>query len=68
MSKVLMKTIITPLIKKLGTELINNNCRPVSNLAFLSKLSERTVAIHLMNHLTENNPTDIFAICLQERS
>ncbi len=54
MPKVLKKAIITPLIKKLGIELINRNYRPVSNLAFLSKLIERTVAIQLMNHLSEN--------------
>ncbi len=60
MPKVLKKAIITPLIKKLGIELIKKNYRPVSKLAFLSKHIERTVAIQLMNHLTENNLTDIF--------
>ncbi len=58
--KYLKKTIITLLIIKLGIELINKNYRPISNLAFLSKLIERTVAIQLMSHLTENNLTDIF--------
>ncbi len=34
----LKKAIIKPMLKKLGLELINKNYRPVSNLAFLSKL------------------------------
>ncbi len=60
MPKVLKKAIITPLIKKLCIELINTIYRSVSNLAFLSKHIERTVAIQLMNHLIENNLTDTF--------
>ena len=34
-------SIVRPLLKKLGLELINKNYRPVSNLSFLSKLVEK---------------------------
>ncbi len=47
----LKKAIIKPMLKKLGLELINTNYRPVSNLAFLSKLIERVVALQLVDHL-----------------
>ncbi len=41
----LKKAIINPMLKKLGLELINKNYKPISNLAFLSKLIERVVAL-----------------------
>ncbi len=63
MPKVLKKAIITPLIKKLGVELINKNYKPVSNLAFLSKRIERTVAIQLMNHLNEKQLYRYVSVC-----
>ncbi len=50
--------LITPLIKKLGLLLVFPSFRPVSNLMFLSKLTERAVAVQLIdyceiNHLKE---------------
>ncbi len=36
-----------PLLKKLNRELVKKNYRPISNLAFLSKLIERAVASQL---------------------
>ena len=50
--------ILTPLLKKLGLELIFKNYRPVSNLAFISKLDERVVAKQLVNHLVSNEMYD----------
>ena len=47
--------IINPLLKKLGLELIKKNYRPVSNLAFISKLIEKAVALQLIEHLKLNN-------------
>ena len=47
--------IITPLIKKLGLELVNRNYRPVSNLCFLSKLVEKCMLDQLMDHCNCNN-------------
>ncbi len=51
---------MTPLIKKVGLELINKNYRLVFNLAFLSQPIERTAAVQLVNHLTQNNLIDMF--------
>ena len=47
---------ISPLIKKIGlnTKLVQNY-RPVSNLAFVSKVIERIVAKQLSDHMQENN-------------
>ncbi len=56
----LKKAIIKPMLEKLGLELINKNCRPVSNLALLSKLIERVVALQLVDHLLNNGLMDKF--------
>ncbi len=56
----LKKAIIKPLLKKLGLELEKKNYRPVSNLAFISKLIEKAVAFQLIDHLKRNNLYDIF--------
>lgn len=37
--------VIIPLLKKLGLESLFNNLRPVSNLAYISKLIERACSI-----------------------
>ncbi len=42
--------IVFPLLKKLGLDLVFPSYRPVSNLAFLSKLSERAVAVHFVSY------------------
>ncbi len=54
------KAIINPLLKKLGLELIKKNYRPVSNLAFISKLIEKAVASQLIEHLKLNKLYDKF--------
>ncbi|KAB5528772.1 hypothetical protein PHYPO_G00144010 [Pangasianodon hypophthalmus] len=52
---------ITPILKKSGLDPnIPNNYRPISNLPFLSKLIERTVASQLKSHLTTNNLFECF--------
>ncbi len=56
----LKNAIINPLLKKLGLELIKKNYRPVSNLAFISKLIEKAVAFQLIEHLKINNLYDKF--------
>ena len=56
----LKHAVIRPLLKKLGQELIEKNYRPVSNLAFLSKLIERAVAQQLISHLHRNKLMDIY--------
>ncbi len=52
--------IIIPLLKKLNMELLMKNYRPVSNLAFLSKVIEKAVAIQLIDHLIKNKLMDTF--------
>ncbi len=56
----LKKAIINPLLKKLGMELIKKNYRPVSNLAFISKLIKKAVASQLIEHLKLDNLYDKF--------
>ena len=60
MSLSLKRAIINPLLKKLGLELIKKNYRPLSNLAFISKLIEEAVAVQLIEHLTINELYDKF--------
>jgi exonuclease III len=60
MPKDLKMAIIKPLLKKLGLELVRQNYRPVSNLAFVGKLIERIVALQIVDHLQANNLMDIF--------
>ena len=47
--------ILNPHLKKAGLEIINANFRPVSNLAYASKLIERAVANQLVQHMVEND-------------
>ncbi|XP_049450826.1 uncharacterized protein LOC125900093 [Epinephelus fuscoguttatus] len=52
---------ITPILKKPGLNTDNpDNFRPISNLPFLSKILERTVASQLRTHLTSNNLFECF--------
>ena len=46
--------LVRPLLKKPGLEPINKNFRPVSNLQFTSKLTEKAVAIQLQDHMLAN--------------
>ncbi|KAK7918637.1 hypothetical protein WMY93_009921 [Mugilogobius chulae] len=47
---------ITPILKKPGLDPNNfNNLRPISNLPFISKILEKTVAFQLNTHLATNN-------------
>ena len=47
--------IIRPLIKKLGSDLLLSNYRPVSNLSFWSRLVENAVLQQFNNHCNLNN-------------
>jgi len=52
----LKEALVTPLLKKPGSDPeILKNYRPVSNLTFVSKVIERTVATRLQKHMTDNN-------------
>ncbi len=45
--------IILPLIKKLGLELIFKSYRPVSNLQFVSKVTEKAATNQICGHMVE---------------
>uniref|UniRef100_A0A3B3SBF8 Reverse transcriptase domain-containing protein n=1 Tax=Paramormyrops kingsleyae TaxID=1676925 RepID=A0A3B3SBF8_9TELE len=48
--------VITPILKKPGADPTNfNNFRPISNLPFISKILEKTVATQIHSHLAQNN-------------
>lgn len=47
--------MVHPLLKKLGLELIFQNLRPVSNLQYISKLTENTVFIQTHGQMVTNN-------------
>ena len=45
------QAMVTPLLKKPGLELIPKNYRPVSNLSFISKITERAISYQMNTHL-----------------
>ena len=47
--------VVRPLLKKIGLELIKQNFRPVSNLAFISKIVERAMLLQLSQHCQDFN-------------
>ena len=49
------KALVFPLLKKDGLEPIFKNYRPVSNLQFISKLTESAEAKQLQHHINMNN-------------
>ena len=53
----LKEAIITPLLKKQNAELTLKNYRPVSNLAYISKLIEKAVAEEMLEYIAENGLT-----------
>ena len=48
------RAVVHPPLKKSGLQLINKNFRPVSNLQFTSKLTEKAVAVQLQEHMLVN--------------
>ena len=49
------EALVCPLLKKPGLHIILKNFRPVSNLAFLSKLIEKTVFHQIHEHMVDTN-------------
>ena len=49
------EALVCPLLKKPGLDIIFKNFRPVSNLAFLSKLTEEAVFYQIHDHMTDMN-------------
>ena len=58
--------LVIPLLKKLGLELIFPSYRPVSNLEFLSKLTERAVATQFVDYTKVNNLRDFLQSAYSE--
>ena len=48
------KALVSPRLKKEGLDTIFKNYRPVSNLPFVSKLTERAAARQVHSHMTRN--------------
>ena len=47
--------IVCPLLKRTGLQLIKSNYRPVSNLAFISKIAEQAMLLQLSQHCQDFN-------------
>lgn len=52
--------LVHPLLTKAGLKPINKNFRPVSNLQVTSKITEKSVAIQLQDHMTTINLFPVF--------
>ena len=52
--------LISPLLKRCGLDIVYKNFRPVSNLPYVSNLSERAAADQLMDHMTINELHSVF--------
>lgn len=48
--------LLAPLLKKLGLDVVFENFRPVSNLSFVSKSTEKAVVSQLFKQCTDNAP------------
>ena len=49
------ESIVTPLLKKQGLDLVFKSFRPISNLSFVSKLAERVAADQIQSYLNEHD-------------
>ena len=49
------RAIILPKLKKANLDPIFSNYRPLSNLSFISKITERAASIQVVNHLASHN-------------
>ncbi len=58
--------LVTPLLKKLGLELILPSYRTVSNLQFLSKLTERAVAVQFVDYTRINGLNELLQSAYSE--
>ena len=49
------EALLKPLLKKCGLDIAFHNFRPVNNLPYVSKLSEKAAANQLIDHMTTND-------------
>lgn len=53
--------ILNPLLKKMGLDFeVFANFRPISNLMFMSKLTEGAIALQVIDYITINNLDEVF--------
>ena len=51
--------LLKPLLKKAGMDLVFENFRPVNNLPFVAKVTEKAVSSQLLNHCNKNVPLPV---------
>ena len=51
--------LLKPILKKAGMDLVFENFRPVNNLPFVAKVTEKAVSSQLLNHCNENAPLPV---------
>lgn len=49
------RALITPILKKPGSDITCSNFRPISNLDFCGKICEKSVAAQFLKHVNDNN-------------
>ena len=49
------ESVVIPLLKKQGLDLVFKNFRPISNLSFVSKLAEKEAADQIKSYLNEHD-------------
>lgn len=54
------EALVLPSLKKPGLDVAFKNFRPVSNLPYISKLSERAAACQLTQYMTDNDLHSVF--------
>ena len=59
--------LVNPLLKKSGLDLVFKNCRPVSNLQYVSKLIERAVFNQVRDHMVANGIYPMFQSAFRPR-
>ena len=49
------EALVRPILKKNGLDTVTKNCRPVSNLSLISKVTERAVLLQIDNHMKKHD-------------
>ena len=49
------EALVRPILKKNGIDTVFKNYQPVSNLCFISKVTERAVFLQIDNHMHKHN-------------
>ena len=49
------EALVRPILKKNGLDTVTKNCRPVSNLSLISKVTERAVFLQIDNHMKKHD-------------